>query len=744
MRALRLLGPSGLFVLVAMLGVGFAPLFAGPGYESALAAGLLVPSAAAASAAWRASTTTSSRLAAVGDGVARGAALAALAWATTLAHGLRASFCSIGGGTLLFALGPLAGALLAGASGAALGVASRGTKRPARTATALALALPALSIAIGFARFFTSPMVFGFDPFVGYFSGALYDTVVDGVDRLATYRLGTLATLVALAAFAAHRDRARIGWPLAIAALAGCASLVHVALGSRLGHFQTTASIRAELGGEAVGVRCEVVHARTLREEDVRLFVRDCDADVEAVAAWMGVTPPTRVTAFLFADAAQKRRLMGAADVYIAKPWRREVYVQAAGYPHPVLAHELAHVLAGTFARGPFRVAGQLGGLLPDPGLIEGIAVAAAPDDDELGPEAWSRAMLDLGILPPIRSVFSLGFLSHDASRAYTVAGAFVAFVRAKSGSDAVRRWYGGASLEEVTGSSVDALDEAFRAHVRALPIPPAAIALARARFDRKGVFARHCPHEIDGDRQRAFGLLAAGDLRGALALLRDVAARDPTDAAARLGVATCEERSGADPRPTLDGIVADGRLSRTAQDRAEERLADRALLHGDVDAARARYDAIAARVLDEDHLRTLDVKRVATLDRLARPAIVALLVGGERTGPDALAATEELARWSERAPIDGLPLYLLARSALGRGDHARAIAALDRALSPERELPLRRVRREAARLRTIEACVLGDAAAVARGLREWETNEPLAGNRDALLRALAARCVAR
>ena len=38
---------------------------------------------------------------------------------------------------------------------------------------------------------------------------------------------------------------------------------------------------------------------------------------------------------------------MGAADTYIAKPWRREVYVQAAGYPHPVLGHELMHVLAG-------------------------------------------------------------------------------------------------------------------------------------------------------------------------------------------------------------------------------------------------------------------------------------------------------------------------------------------------------------------------------------------------------------
>ncbi len=102
---------------------------------------------------------------------------------------------------------------------------------------------------------------------------------------------------------------------------------------------------------------------------------------------------------------------MGAADTLIAKPWRHEVYVQLSAYPHPVLGHELAHVVAGSFGRGPFRIAGSAGGLWPDPGLIEGVAVAASPDDDELTDAQWAHAMLDLGSLPPMASVFSLGFL---------------------------------------------------------------------------------------------------------------------------------------------------------------------------------------------------------------------------------------------------------------------------------------------------------------------------------------------
>src|SRR6185369_12356527 len=117
-------------------------------------------------------------------------------------------------------------------------------------------------------------------------------------------------------------------------------------------------------------------------------------------------------------------RFMGASSTYIAKPWRAEVYVQRAAYPHPVLGHELAHVVAGSFGRGPFRIAGAVGGLLPNPGLIEGIAVAAAPDDEELEGAQWARAMMDIGILPDMEHVFSLGFLGDASSKSYTLAGA--------------------------------------------------------------------------------------------------------------------------------------------------------------------------------------------------------------------------------------------------------------------------------------------------------------------------------
>lgn len=738
-----LLGWSSLVVALGLFGVGFAPLFGGPGYESALAAGLLVPPVAAVSTAWRVARARPAPLDALLLGATRGAWLGGVALATVLLHGVRVGFCSAREGFLHFALGPWCGALVAGLWGAvAGGLASRAVTPARRDAAAVLLALagPTVSALVSGVRFLTSPMVFAFDPFVGFFSGTLYDTVIDGTDRLLSYRLGSLATWAAALGAAAHLPGLRPrGWLTAATAAAAAASLGVTLAGPTLGHFQTTASVRESLGGRRQGPFCEIVYPSATREQEVELFLRDCEQQLGAVSRYFEV-PPEPVTAFLFADAGQKRRLMGAADTYIAKPWRREVYVQASGYPHPILGHELAHIVAGQAARGPFKVAGGLGGMLPDPGLVEGVAVAASPEDDELSPEAWSRAMLDLKLLPPLSSLFSLQFYAHDSGRAYTVAGAFVGWVRGRHGAGVVRRWYGGEALTTLTGLDWAGLERGFHEYLRSLELPGGALALARSRFDRPSVFQRRCPHEVDARKRDASALLGAGDLTRSLRALDEAAALAPKDPGLTLLRATCAERQGQlDASASLLRSLTGDEASRAIRDRADERLGDLALWRGDLAEARSRYEAVQARVLDEDHLRTLSIKLLAVADEAARPAVVSLLLGTPTRGADIASAVEDLTRWAERSPSDGVPLYLLGRNALQRGQLARGAELLDQALA--RGIALPRVAREAARQRVIAGCMALDRAAIDRGLSAWQGAGAPPGNRDALLRALASRC---
>ena len=121
----------------------------------------------------------------------------------------------------------------------------------------------------------------------------------------------------------------------------------------------------------------------------------DCEYGVEHAERGLGVEHPRPIHAFFYRNAAEKERLMGAGNTYIAKPWLDEVHLQLADWPHPVLGHELVHVVAANASRGPFRVSGTYGGWLPNPGFIEGVAVAIAWDRrDGLSPDEWSAGLL--------------------------------------------------------------------------------------------------------------------------------------------------------------------------------------------------------------------------------------------------------------------------------------------------------------------------------------------------------------
>ena len=535
-RAVRV---AAAFTALAFLAVGFIPQFGGPGYESSLAAGVVLPGVTALCVAFGLVGQRLETLTAFGRGISVGFALAVLGLVIVLGHGFRVGMCDASWGLELYLLAPLPGALLAGVWGAAVGLAAGRVRSGCRRRTVCivgALAAPLGGIGFSLGRFYTSPMVFAFDPFFGYFAGPLYDTVIDAFWTLATYRAGTLLTLLALGCAASFfDDRLRFRgfrgrhWLLGVglSALLGSAALIWN--GAALGHFSTRTSIEQALGQQVYGARCDVKYSSGISRRDALLFAKDCDAELRADEAYFEIRGPARVTAFLFANEGEKGRLMGASSTYIAKPWRGEIYVQASAYPHPVVGHELAHVLAGSFGQGPFRVSGPLAGWIPDPGRIEGVAVAASPNDnDDFTLDEWAKTLLELQLLPPLQSVFRLGFLGQNSATAYTVAGAFLHWFHDHYGAAALRRWYGGEPIEQVSGKSLALLDAAWRADLLRVNVAPALLDEARVRFDRPSLFGRHCPRIVDKLNGVANQKLGSGDTAGARRVISELLRLDP------------------------------------------------------------------------------------------------------------------------------------------------------------------------------------------------------------------------
>lgn len=746
---------------VALLLVGFLPLFAGPSYEFALACGVILPLFGAgfnaAGAALRGATPASAFF----DGLRSGLVLCGLALAVALLHGARAGFCEPWGELSYFALGPLPGALLGSVWGAlcgafVCGLSGGGRRWRAAVAVLLASSAPLLGIALSLLRYYTSPIIFAFDPFFGYFSGTLYDTVIDGTERLLTYRAGTLGWMLVLFGVATVVTRSAEGglevrWrdrQRAVAAgLVGAALGLGVWLaGPELGHFQTAGSIRERLGHVAISERCEVVYASGIPQREAHALARECDGHIEQQERYFDVEGPLGVTVYLFASASQKARLMGARDVYIAKPWRGEIYIQTQGYPHPVLGHELAHVVAGSFARGPFLVAGPLGGWVPDPGRIEGVAVAASPrHGDDLTLLEWAASMRKLENLPPLERLFRLGFLGENSSKAYTVAGAFIHWLRENHGIASVKAWYGGATLEEATQHGLADLEQAFVADLEQVKVSSEAMAVARARFERPAIFGRRCPHQVDQLVREAGRALNGFDPERARLVYEQVLGMDPNHFAAKVGVGRCAFHEGdlEAAKRTYEALRNDDRTTATEQAWLAERLGDLAFVDGHFKIADSRFAEAEKLLVDQDQLRTLEVKRavstIGTHPELARRAVGSLLVGEPKFGADWSVAAPELGRWAQADEKSGLAEYLIGKNLYGHGRWEAAVAALDTALARDLNWPL--VRAEAVRARLHLACALGQKQAATQASELVQASKVLSPARRLDAQRFAERC---
>lgn len=726
-----------------LLALGWVPGFAGPSYPYGLIAGVLVGPLGAVWAANGVKATHLRGALALRQTFARGAVLALVVAGVAVVHGLRIGFCDAGSDFLRLALGPGVGALTACVWGAA--VAQWVNARWALYG--LALLLPVGGYAMSFVRFYTSPMVFAFDHFAGYFAGTLYDTDLGSLDRLWSYRAGTVGLVTVLSSLVLLAEVPLLMWwrrrgTLALG-FAGLSLATVIALrGPQLGHYQTTSSVAAALGDELSSERCDVVFDAALGKANAELLAWECDVHLRELERQLELSAPARIRVFLFASADQKAALMGARHVYVAKPWRQEIYINAAAFPHPVLRHELAHVVAGAAGRGPFKVAGSAWGLVPDPGRIEGIAVMVAPPEDEsLTLAQWSAAMKQLGILPPLGGLFQLGFFGTNSSSAYTVAGAFMQWIAQEHGMATITAWYGGASLEVLTGKSFAQLEHDFGAFLDQIAVSTTELAVARARFERPAVLQRPCPHQVDGTLTAGLTWLGRGNCDKALEAFDQVLAMDASALRAELGRAECAQRRDDWQAASLlyQKLAASGFASTYFKAAAWERAGDLAWQHSELRLATELYDKARTRTVDEDTLRQLDIKQYAleSASEQERTAVARFFFGPQGQGTFPLYTGNLLGEWVARE-ASALASYLLGKQYAAANQWSFAITHLQQALRGELQP---RVRREALRVVLLASCAVRDGALVQQSWRELASDRALTIAQYEGFHALARRC---
>ncbi|MEY4515598.1 MAG: hypothetical protein RLZZ450_7720, partial [Pseudomonadota bacterium] len=500
-------GAARLFALVVGLVACALPLTGTLGPESALLLALTLAPWASVLAARRAHHSAGKPTGVLlVEAIAESWLLLAICLVLLGLNALRVEPCDPFAGLGFVALGPFLSLMFVSVVGVV--VATLIPRR--RVALAVAVALPVLEVARAAVDFLRSPAIYAFGHFFGYFPGTFYDRKVVVPDAWLSHRLlGALLALGLWALLFAARspgsgrvDRDRLPSQRAFVAWGSVLALASTWLARdayALHHRSSSASISEKLGLAIDTPRCRVVLPRETSAGDAQRLAEDCELRVSQLEKRLGVHERERITAYFFRSPDEKREQMGAARVYIAKPWRREVYLQQAEYPHPVLPHELAHVVARLAASGPFGVPGRLGGLVPEPTLVEGMAVALEPHArDELTVHQWAKAAQQSHLAPPLESLLGASFFGANQQLAYTLAGSFLRFVLDTKGPAAVRRVYQLGSVERGLGKPLPALEKDWRAFLETVPLPARGAALAALRFERPGVWSQVCPHLVE------------------------------------------------------------------------------------------------------------------------------------------------------------------------------------------------------------------------------------------------------
>lgn len=566
---------------------------------------------------------------------------------------------------------------------------------------------------------YTEPQIFVYSVAFGYWPGSLYDEALS-VDRtLVLFRVYSSALALLVLSLAEGGRRRRPFQPslwLRVLALAALSLYLHQR-GESEGFRQNRASVRAALSAVEstphFRIHFDPSFPKTLRVQ----MAEDHEFRYAQLEEFFGFAP-AQLESFVYRDAAQKKRLMGAARTQIAKPWTGEIHIHGAYHPHPVLKHELAHLFSAEIARGPFRVPMRWG-VVVNMGLVEGLAVAADNPHDELSLHQWTKAMQTIGLAPAMDGeLHAAAFWSLPAARAYTIAGSFVRFLIDRYGMERFKTLYQSNDLALAYEQTPAELFRAWQSQLDQTEISPEAMQRAELRFERGSIFGQACARAAGETARELAQSLAANDLQAARPLTEALRRMRPNDPAPLLRLADAEIKGGHLDRAAaqlaeleaMEGLVAARRLD------IEARRGRLAWLSGDTPRARAIFARLAKAPRDAGWRRNQAAQHLALATAPAVQQTVMAYLAGH------LGSALATARLAEAAHDHDAPIlhYLYGRRLAQLGAAAEALPWLDGAAALPAPFP-----EEAARVAAQALLATGSATVAETRLLPWTERFP-------------------
>ncbi|MCX6149763.1 MAG: hypothetical protein NTX22_04490 [Ignavibacteriales bacterium] len=361
---------------------------------------------------------------------------------------------------------------------------------------------------------FYNCQIYFYNPFIGFFPGTIYDESIYVDWRLISYRILNLIYFVGVAAVFFRIDLLKnfLGKysKIAITLTAIVVASIFFLFNQKLSYSENEMSIAETLGGNLETEHFNIFYDNSINKKKLELIGLSCEYYYEIGCEYFKVKPQSKITAFIFLDSEQKRKLIGAGNADVAKPWLNQVYIEFENY-ESTLQHEIAHCLTSEFGVTPFKISASF-----NAALLEGIASASVDISDEHSLHYLAKLAYNNGIWFPLSKLFSgLNFFNQLSTLSYIYSGSFVKFLVDKYGIDNFKKIYSGEDFLLVYKKSINNLEKEYLAFLKAQNFKNNKHE-ALLYFGRKPIFKKVCARFLAEQMEIAGNKFNSGNFKEA------------------------------------------------------------------------------------------------------------------------------------------------------------------------------------------------------------------------------------
>jgi tetratricopeptide (TPR) repeat protein len=571
--------------------------------------------------------------------------------------------CSPWSGALFYLILPVPTVLLASAAGIFLGFATRNIW----SAMLMYLLLLGISLGVSIWPLWRGPQVFALNHFFGYFPGPLYDESLPIDYRLVVFRVFTflwVALLLLITSLLLDPAKGKLPgnkaaflklWPWLI--ILSASLLAGWLFNTQLGLSTTHTSLAQELSGTTQTSHFVLHFSPSKPAEEVERLKRDIEFSYFQVASCLGSEPSVKMHAWFYLDAKQKRRLVGASETSFAKPWNGEFHVLDEPFPHPLIRHEMTHMMAATFGSPVLRVSSR--GSAIHMGIVEGLAVACESPGLTGTLHEKAAAMRRLQLAPDIRSLMEpTGFYSQAQSKAYIIAGSFIRFLRERYGAASLRLLYPKGDFVAAYGKDLPNLATEWEHFIDSLPVDTLTLAATRALASRPSLFEKPCARELAMCKSKA-KKAAISSPQAAAILYEQCSQLDPSNPTYFLEQANLYQSTGNSDKAKMlyQKILSMPQLTTIAKAQAITSLGEIAWKNGNLEQAKSHWEEARKVHYDRSALRLIAIQLEALSESSLQPVWREFFAH-----PQSLPAALALERWNQEQPKNSITRYLLGR----------------------------------------------------------------------------------